>query len=102
MTDDDDFRLNKLTDNPYVGFKVKARDNAQNRATHDAFDEFSKKYTGHDYTIALRVLLENRKTLMSLADQGMVDVEDIEGVVQNILAEREEEEEEEEEDVRTF
>lgn len=102
MTDDDDFRLNKLTDNPYVGFKIKARDNAMNRETHDAFDAFSKKHTGHDYTIALRVLLENRKTLMSLADQGMVNVEDIEGVVRHVLSEKDSVETEEDEDVRTF
>lgn len=64
--------LRELTDNGFVGFSIKARDNDFNVDTLDDFRLFCKGYTDGNYTLGLSLLLayyEERQTYSLLYDK---------------------------------
>ena len=49
--------LRELTDNGFIGFSIKARDNDFNVDTLDEFRQFCRDYTNGNYTLGLSLLL---------------------------------------------
>ena len=54
--------LKKVAQEGFIGFSIKAKDNECNEQVHKEFREFARQACDNNYTVALKLLLDNKES----------------------------------------